>query len=332
MALKKIHIFSIMLFLLLVLTSCADSTITNEIKETGVRTGGIQHGVVIPDPETSKFTFEYTGKPIELTYMLENGDIPDNWGLYIFTNGIQQPFTIDHDKDLKKVYIHNFAPKEKKLINIRFNPVSGDIGDSVQVVFIVMLDPNYVLDRKSNIHQYGNNHAITQMPWKIDFKSKNYNNINSKILEKGTKLDIPIDYKKRYEEVDVNGNVDSVLDSSICFEFFNKSYYESEIYVGNKIDIDFTINGAGSYNGYEKIKYRLSIYANHKILNAFYGEKYVDIEIQKGKVTNLKVKIPYGDLIDNDFIYLMAVPLSDDNTTINFIPVQKTESIPLTKE
>lgn len=328
MFLKRFAFVSLFLCLLLTLTSCSESMKTIDSNEPDVRTGGIQHGVVIPDPESSNFTFEYTGQPIELTYMMENGEVSDSWGLYVFTDGIQQPFCVDNEPESKLVYVYDFSPKERKMISISFQPITGDVGDSVQVVFVVMLDPEFILEKESDLHQYGNYHAITQMPWKIDIKSQINNKSNTQIPQKGTQVEISTDFQKRYEEVNENGEISSLLDSSVHFEFFNNDYYETEVQMNDGVDLEFTINAAGTCSGYDKVNYRLSIYANHTLLKVFDGSGYVDVEIQSGKITNLTVKIPCELLKGKDFVYLMASPIGD---TASFLPIQKTESMPLIK-
>jgi hypothetical protein len=64
----------------------------------------------------------------------------------IFVNGYQQKFYIDNKRYAYTIYTTTFEPNETKTFNVRFTPVSGNIGDTIPVVFIVMLNPEYKLD------------------------------------------------------------------------------------------------------------------------------------------------------------------------------------------
>ena len=98
--------------------------------------------------------FVYNGEPIELTYMMENGNAKDSWGFSMLVNGFQQDFFIDNSKKSQTMYTIAFEPNEIKKFNVSFTPICGKAGETLSVIFCTMLNPAYRISNKDKTKRY----------------------------------------------------------------------------------------------------------------------------------------------------------------------------------
>ncbi|MCL1880703.1 MAG: hypothetical protein FWF76_00835 [Oscillospiraceae bacterium] len=291
--------------------------------------GGINHGVIDPYPLDVDFTLVYDGTPIVLTYMLHNGEREDEWGLSLFINGVQHPFYVGDFIESTPMYVASYEADEKKEVDISFIPKIGSIGDVLSVSFVVMLNPSFVILDSEEFRSFGNNHAITQMPWNLFLEKEPAVQVND--IFTGGNNELPSEnFLERYVVETENGILENMLDTSVHFEFYQDGFWETDIFV-NKDDntLAFTIKAAGQFGESPEINaFRISLYTDHQLINAFDGNRYLDMTIEEGMVTSFDFELESHLLLDKNHIYIIVTPLADD-VAIHNPPIVKTASMPI---
>jgi len=170
------------------------------------------HGVNKPDPD--KRVIEYTGQPIEIQYFFDNGPAECSSGLFVFVNGFLQPYRVDGDVE-KEFYVFPLASNEQKTVNITFEPVCGEAGETLSVYFASMLNPK-VIKYTDDFKYFGHNHKISQLlPWKLEYKKSCKNAAQEKSIDSKE-----IKYTKFTTEFLMNNarNIDTTIVSEFWVE------------------------------------------------------------------------------------------------------------------
>lgn len=315
----------LLITIVLTFSLCSCDIKHNEQEQTPSKyeTGGINHGVISPDPLEENFTLEYQGNEISLTYMLENGKSENSWGLSIYLNGFQQPFSID-GKEKTVVYIDEYKPSEIKTVNISFEPVCGKTGDVLSVVFVAMVCPDYVISAEDDNERYGNFHSISQMPWRIHFLSDSSNNVsscNDFILK-----ELDEEFRSHYV-VSSEDSESNLLDSNIYFELFDEEQTINGYKTLQNGNLKLFITGAGR-NPFKNdtTYYRISVYIDHNLISCFDGESYLTIPIKNNKISSAEFEIPSTLIKENSHLYMIAVPITQPNISDGTLPILKPET------
>lgn len=335
MKIKKIIAICLGIILCICLCSCQDnsSSETNNSSNSSTTVpskdemGSISHGVIDPDPIDCDFTFSFNGEPIRLTYMLENGASANCWGLCIFVNGMQQPFSIDKGEEIY-LYKSQFKENERKDLNLEFTPISGNKGETITIYFVVMVDPDYILSENQQNKRYGNYHSITQMPWLIHMNEDSPENTNNILSDFGMSKELTDTYKQNYLVEGENGETTCLLDSNTYIELFSDSLTETSFDITKKDkQIVLQLNLAGiNKTVTNKLKYRISLYVDHKIVNCFNNQPYIDISVEPNKVSYTSINLNYEEMSQRHHIYLIAVPIYQTQIGNGILPIIKTET------
>lgn len=273
-----------------------DSYVENQTKTT------ILYGITYPDPDER--SLEYNGEPIQIKFKAENGPINAEWGLRIYVDGYLQPFIVEN----KEYDLYCFEMNEKEIINfdLLFTPIVGNDGDKLTVHFILYLNPSYVLRDKEYVG-YDNNHKITQLlPWKLIInKSVKQEAIPNSVCQ--TFIDIPENLKSDLtNQIDENAQPLNLLESNSFVEHFQKFGDYNTILVNDCVFNTF-IQGYGKAE-----KYRISLYVNHAIVNAFDGKPYCIFEIKNDFLSQISANVTYDFEDENNFVYVIAVPILEE--------------------
>lgn len=288
--------------------------------------GSISHGVIDPDPIDNNFTFHFDGQPINLTYMLENGASSNVWGLSIYVNGIQQPFSVEQGNEVY-LYKSHFKENERKDLKLTFTPISGAKDEIITVYFVVMVDPDYVLQDNQQNQRYGNYHSITQMTWLIQMDKDSPEKENNILSNYALSKKLTDSYKKNYLIEDENGETNCLLDSNTYIELFASSLAETSLTLRRNEKLSLQLNLAGLNQLIaDKVQYRISLYVDHNIINCFEGQPYIDIFVEPDKVSYIKIDLDYDVVFQNHHIYLIAVPIHQTKTENGILPIIKTET------
>lgn len=287
--------------------------------------GEINHGVITPDPIDTNFTLTFDGNPIELTYMMENGASSNLWGLSIFVNGKQQPFSVNDNSNIL-AYNSKFDINEHKELNIKFIPISGKKGDTITVYFVVMVNPEYVSN--PNKPFYGYNHTITQMPWKINMVEGSPNEIDDISYDMFTLSDLSQPYKENYIVGEEDGTEISLLDFNTYIEFYQSYPMENSISFEDNMTLQINIAGNNEICD-KKSFYRISVYADHQVVKCFDDKPYADVCVERNKLSSIKFSLKANDLAGKNHIYLIAVPIKWNSYDKGILSIIKTETKPI---
>lgn len=287
--------------------------------------GEINHGVISPDPIDTNFTLTYDGNPIELTYMMENGASSNLWGLSIFVNGKQQPFSVNDNANIL-AYNSRFDSNERKELNIKFIPVSGEKGEIVTVYFVVMVNPEFISN--PNKPFYGYNHTITQMPWKINMVEGSPNKIDDISDDMYTVSDLSQSYKENYIIGEEDGTEISLLDFNTYIEFYQSYPMENSISFEDNMTLQINIAGDNEICD-KKTFYRISVYADHQVVKCFDDKPYADVCVERNKLSSIKFSLKENDLAGKNHIYLIAIPIKWNSYDKGILSIIKTETKPI---
>lgn len=307
---KKIFCFLLIFVFALVLCSCnnyetedkTSSINTSEnFSEPEIKKTSILYGITSPDPETRLLV--YNGEPINISFKAENGTTKAEWGLRMFVDGYLQTFCVE-DKEYD-LYCFELDSEEKINFDLSFTPIVGNAGKESTVNFILYLNPNYILEDKDYVG-YGSNHKITQLlPWKLIINS----NIEKNIIQNSvcqTFLDIPSEITNDLSnQLDENQQTINYLDISTFIKHFQSENNYNTVKIQDS-KMKTYIQGYGKSE-----KYRLSLYVNHTLVNAFDGNPYCIFEVKENMLTQIETNLTYDFINDNNFAYIIAVPISE---------------------
>ena len=247
------------------------------------------HGAVDPDPEKGVLT--YDGDPVHLTYMLQNEGSKTEWGFVIYVNGVMQPYTVEGEDGESTCHSFTIDKETRKDLKISFVPVVGKEGEELSVIYATVLMPSYVMPESEAENGYGYYHSYNMsLPMKL-------------VMEKDAPNPEPdcvkaTDYKVEDLPEWANGSntTDLILEGG-----------ETSIYAKEGMDTEVDISIAGRENQ----TYRVSFYVNHKMLPVFDGHPYLDVDIQKDKLTTVTATVPAEEMDSAQFMYAVIAPVMD---------------------
>lgn len=324
---KFIKITIFILLFLLVLTSCSNQNDYNSNIDTSQEEKvAILFGITSPDPD--KHILEYNGEPINISFNAENKGISGEWGLRLYVNGFLQDFKAENNA-LNDMYIFKLEKEQECNFDFSFSPIIGKKGDELTVHFILYYNPNYVLN-DNKYFGYDNNHDISQLlPWKLIMNADSEGNIvecfDSDLASYSSISDnIEKEYVDQYDE---NMKPINLLEETTFIEHFQtENDYDTLVYDYNNKSISTTIRGFGLPE-----KYKVSFYINHQLVNAFDGSPYCIINVKKDLISEIKVSFSYDFNTENNFAYIIAVPIYD-SYNFDSSDVLKTNSMKILME
>ena len=297
---KFVCVLCVMLSITLLLSGCSlnpkptpsDTVSGNPFEEHDENTDGVlrmTHGAISPDPEKGVFT--YDGEPLQLTYMLYNEGSKAEWGFVIYVNGVMQPYTVEGKDGESTCHVFTIEKQTRKDLKISFVPVTGKAGEELSIIYATMLMPSYVLPEEKLDNGYGYYHAYNMsLPMKLIMKKDAPNKaVISTVASKYEIGEIP----SWAEGVNVT---DAILESE-----------GNCIYVKNSADTTFNISIAGRGDQ----KYRVSFYINHKLVSAFNGYSYLDVDVKKNKLITISATVSPNDMTGAKFAYAVIVPIME---------------------
>jgi hypothetical protein len=247
------------------------------------------HGILVPDPEIRELS--YNGKEIKVQYNIENGEQEASFGLFIFVNGILQPYYVNGNNTT--MYEIKMSKNQNITIPISFEPIQVNKSSGNTVNFLLMLNPSFYPKGESKI--FGHNQTISQLvPWNLESNIETQDITSSSIiaLENYTFASKEKNNSENNNllEISINSNSAIVLDENNAIP----------------LSINSKIDG----------KYRVSVYVNHNLVKAFDGYQYIDINCQNDTAYNLSINIDsnnFSNTNQNDhFVYAIAVPVDYD--------------------
>jgi len=249
---------------------------------------------------------EYTGEAIERECVIS---LPSDQkaSMVLFTDGYLQPYSVD---DGEYGYIHVLP---SGTYTLRFHPVSGKAGETVQFVSCSLIQPKFE---------------------KIDdtyFEFQDYHSLGTtgevNLIMKADAPDVAPDiadgftYTKELETIFRKMSMlgdkpvsqmgrnsfrvyDKVVDLDKWGSLEDAVAFQNDITAQRGTEHEVFICGYGKAG-----TYRVSLFINNELQYAFDGKAYVDMEISGDMQTTCSVKIDTEKLNKENYIYLVYYPL-----------------------
>lgn len=148
----KISIIFIFLLIIIITTSCTSNNTDNKNDLNPFADINNENMVIKSEYGHSPYNFPedymyyYQGGVLEIPYMFYGGRVDSEVGLYIFIDGIIQPYFISDSIETTYEYIHMFdieSNSEKKYI-LNILPTVGTINDYLKLNFVCVDFPNLI--------------------------------------------------------------------------------------------------------------------------------------------------------------------------------------------
>lgn len=244
----------------------------------------------------------YNGKEIEVDVTLDNGIKDCELGIIIFVNGIPQPYYTNDYRDTKYIIPYSINKFTKKNIKIAFTPITGNIGETLTILFGCMLNPS--IEATENMKTFGNNHKLLFLePYFIESK---YNYGEVKILKCNNFINLP------YQEDN---------DTYKCIVTIDNNEVD-RIDIGNKLRLNIELSG-------KEGNYIILAYINHSLVPIINGKSYYTlVSLKNNQKTIFKIDYEAINLKLNKYnhMYFIMIPLDKDNI-MHSDPLFKTNTI-----
>lgn len=294
---------------------------TEEIENAGQEvSANYGWGVKNYDPEVREIP--YSDGEIRLGLEFSNSGPNCEVGMMIFIDGIPQKYSNESSGMRSYMNPVNITEKQQEF-SIYLEPKFTMKGKKHRMFIACIYEPSY--RDKTAKAGFGNFHKISALlPWHIVCK-KSY---DEKLeVSKGNDLsEIPKSIKEEFARRNEDGQERNILDYETKIKYFQD----------NKMVEGFSINAARDLQikifGGETGEYRLSLFVDHELVNAFSGKPYVDISLKKDKM--LSIDIP--SLVDissagkGSCMYVMMCPI-DEQRPDEVYELIKMDSIVLMK-
>ena len=256
------------------------------------------HGVTSPDPEQG--IIKCAGDCASFDYTFCNGDLPSNFGLLLFLDGMIQPYSTSEDNTAQVMHIFELQPAEEKTVSILFTPISQTVSQSSLYITAIYDAQNNLVDA-ANSNPFAH-HLSQTLPFWVEHVSAQ-SQLSYESIEFSPHIVQNLDtYYSEYNELPEYGliamNFGSCEDKpSLCLR----------VYATEDSDAD----------------YRIYLFENHTPV-IWENQMYQDIHIAAHSYTEMTLELDC--LSTESFYYAIAVPLGIEDRW-NAPHVQKSESI-----
>lgn len=153
----------LLLLIILSISSCKDQS-ANNTQSTGnpfLESVGnneevmFAYGFGLESPKYEK-KIVYTGEPIEIEYYINNNGTTMSTGMLMFVNGIPQSYSIAGSSTSTYMHIQEVEENKRAIVRISFVPVCGKAGETVNVRFLSILNPQIRPDQLNYLFGHTN--------------------------------------------------------------------------------------------------------------------------------------------------------------------------------
>jgi len=236
-------------------------------------------------------TLVYTGEPVILDVKFAGGKTPFDCGVMLMVDGIVAPFTINGNNDAKTMQNITLSNKAQN-VTLTFTPQYVPAGKEVAVDILTVINPEFLLESLSYLSYYPQHRSQSLSCYKLRSE------VDAGELSVSTELS---NTKNLFNH---SGGIGFQLSATPDPFAESKGYYTSD--VGGKLPL--WLSAYGNAGG----KWRVSVYVNHLLQNAFDGKAYLDIELQEGKLLSKKITLD-APASNWNHVYLVAVPIEREN-------------------
>lgn len=312
------------IFILLLLAGCAikpdEHKVTNlpdlppnpfEIEPNDVpdrQIGGFKIDTLNFHPFTDGSPLSYEGKPIEISFEVENGGPAKDVGLMLFVDGVVQPHKVIKSSQtlpgLKPIdaeqflSVHDLSTDEQIQITVQFVPVAGRQGDLLSFNRMFMLKPSYLPSSENGffgIFQSGDPIEFGQIELKVDAPTQ----ANSLPVEVSAE---PI---PEVRKIDHEGNPTGRVLSPFFLFNDGSADYPGKVYL-NEGKVKLRVQTGGG----AEAEYRITIFINH-IPVQINGHDSFLIRSKYDNVVTYEFELNLPGLPHLNSLYMIALPVSD---------------------
>lgn len=238
-------------------------------------------------------------------------------GLLLFVNGFSQPYRTDEEPFVQTMHIAEVPPGERKYITVEFEPVAGELGDTLSVEIITMLHPRFMPTPQTKESELFISHSLHPfMPSKLSVTEK------TGVTEPAVCTDYTAEpvteaLRKQYLVMGSTGSYsgENRLDSTVFLEVTQNAgiVTPAGMLGGAARELSFSADAPVTLCmlGGQRCTYRVSLFADHELVHgAFDGCDYLDMT--PAPDTLCKKEIDLGTLglpaEGQHHIYFAAVP------------------------
>ena len=280
-------------------------------------------GYIVEDMTWEQKKLVYTGDELEVKLKVTSSPDIGKFSLLIYVDGVLTPYYSSQDKTMADSQIFQTKkPNEEMEITLYYKPLYGEKGKSY-VVNVEQLDnPEYMLKDKSYFSFMPFHTVMTVSEKIIEYQCE-----TNKLEDVCTKYDVK-DLDETIEGYfenelaeggsDLNNGIWIAMLSHTLDRPFEEDVYPDYFSVkkGEKLKVYLPFLG-------ESGKYRVSMYINHKLIQAFDGKSYLDVNIQRDKYTEKVLELDVDEYSGLNHMYIMAVQLDKEKEN----RVQKDDTI-----
>lgn len=241
-------------------------------------------------------TIAFSGGTLTIPIELSGGKESTQVGILIYLDGILQSYVTEASDSKQTMHMFDTLANSKITYTVNADAVFDSSLEKHYINLVSVLLPNYrPADKTSTFGTYHS--GLTVLPKEITFAEDNGVAYLNSILDYDNNTIIKNDDIKKYG-IEEDGYAAFVplnaadLSKNLCI---NEDRLSLSL-------LSYTMQADGGV-------YRVSFYKNHEIVRLSSGFDYIDIDVEKGKMSLTDIQIE--DIDAGDFIYCVAVPLSN---------------------
>ncbi len=259
----------------------------NEMEESGANVqASYGYSIVNYDKENRLIEYKKEEEILNIEYAIDNSGKSCEVGMIMFMDGIPQSYIVNGVKEY--IFPVFLEEKSKKNVSVLYHPSVVDKGAEHRVFFACIYEPHYVASEENN--GYGNYHNILPMlPWTLEGQG---NILKIDICKEYEVQSMNEEFRSKYIDKNSDGTIRNRLEHTTIFQYLQ----DGEV-TYDKINIKdgkakFQIQAFGDM----KITYRLSAFVNNEPVDLFDGCSYLDISVEKDKITVINIDMNIDDI------------------------------------
>lgn len=296
--------------MILVLAGCANDYSLPSLNQQEIHFEA-SHGVDSFDVLSDKLT--YNGEPLSIDYTFVNGNIDSNYGLFLFLDGMLQPYYTNFSDEYKNMHIFSLSKDSSTTFKLYFEPVTGEIGQEIPLHIVAIFDADAPYENPTLSNSFWQ--MLSQaFPLTVKIEAETQQNDKSTDLSiEGNNYSLSIELIQEYGLSEGDGHKKLVIDENINSIKPNQ-------------DFQFSLSGADDHQSV----YRLYAFINNAPI-AIGDHLWYEMSLSENQTIDATAcLIQENDTPECDkYLYIIAVPLHSIETNAEGENVLKSKSIPI---
>lgn len=254
---------------------------------------------------------------VTFPYFFNNSAKRNDFGLLIFVNGFRQPYRTDTEPDDRIMHTFVVDRDEKIHPKISFEPIAGDMGETLSVETIGMLTPSFTLtDQTTDAALNFHHHILAPFPSELTVTQKT-DLTPPAVCSNYTEVPVTEELRKQYQRSGENVldkpdeiilealKNDGLITPADRLKAPSQSGIAKTVFSGDD-SITLCMLGGGT-----PCRYRVSMYLNHELVRGvFDGCDYIDMTPSADTMCKKEIDMSRLELPQDEFshFYFIAVP------------------------